>query len=69
MKGSPDEPSVVLNEKALSVIVRVANKLNGRDFACSEGELDVNQQVENLILEATSHLNLCQAYIGWCPFW
>ena len=31
--------------------------------------LDVQTQVERLITEATSHVNLCQSYIGWCPFW
>ena len=31
--------------------------------------LEVCQQVELLINQATSHENLCQCYIGWCPFW
>jgi FKBP12-rapamycin complex-associated protein len=31
--------------------------------------LDVSGQVQRLIVEATSHINLCQSYIGWCPFW
>ena len=26
-------------------------------------------QVQRLIQQATSHENLCQSYIGWCPFW
>lgn len=26
-------------------------------------------QVERLIREAISTVNLCQSYIGWCPFW
>ena len=34
-----------------------------------EHVLDVPAQVQRLIEEATSHINLCQAYIGWCPFW
>ena len=29
----------------------------------------VQMQVMRLIQQATSHENLCQAYIGWCPFW
>ena len=29
----------------------------------------VPDQVERLIQEATSQINLAQAYIGWCPFW
>ena len=31
--------------------------------------LTVGQQVDKLIAAATSHENLCQCYIGWCPFW
>ncbi|XP_078434846.1 target of rapamycin [Wolffia australiana] len=37
------------------------------------GELDhglsVKVQVRKLISQATSHENLCQNYVGWCPFW
>ena len=34
------------------------------------GETDtVREQVARLLLQATSHENLCQSYIGWCPFW
>lgn len=34
------------------------------------GEVDsVPAQVQRLILQAISHENLCQSYIGWCPFW
>lgn len=58
----------VLNERALSVISRVAKKLSGRDFSKDE-VLDVPQQVQRLIDQATSNENLCQCYIGWCPFW
>jgi FKBP12-rapamycin complex-associated protein len=31
--------------------------------------LSVKTQVQKLILQATSHENLCQNYVGWCPFW
>ncbi|KAE8973358.1 hypothetical protein PR003_g27793 [Phytophthora rubi] len=61
---------VALNEKAVAVILRVQAKLSGRDFEGEGGEpLDVRAQVQRLISEATSHENLCQCYIGWCPFW
>ena len=33
------------------------------------GVLDVRSQVDRLITEATSHVNLCQLYVGWCSFW
>lgn len=57
-----------LNKKALSVINRVRDKLTGRDFNPDE-KLAVPQQVDLLIKQATSRENLCQCYIGWCPFW
>jgi len=57
-----------MNEKALSVIDRVSKKLTGRDFSETK-TLDIPKQVQKLIDEATSHENLCQCYIGWCPFW
>jgi FKBP12-rapamycin complex-associated protein len=61
----------VLNERALSVINRVQNKLTGRDFGPSNSEaaLDVAEQVQRLIVQATSHENLAQLYVGWCGCW
>jgi len=56
-----------LNKKAIDVITRVNNKLTGRDFG--EEVLDVGHQVQRLFNAATSYENLCQCYIGWCPFW
>jgi serine/threonine-protein kinase mTOR len=59
-----------LNEKALKVIRRVENKLIGTDFPDCDGRpLDVTEQVQRLIVQATSTENLCQLYIGWCSFW
>ncbi|KAF1328387.1 Phosphatidylinositol kinase, partial [Globisporangium splendens] len=58
-----------LNEKALSVIDRVKKKLVGRDFDDGSKVLSVDAQVDRLIMQATSHENLCQLYYGWCPFW
>ncbi|XP_028518839.1 serine/threonine-protein kinase mTOR isoform X1 [Exaiptasia diaphana] len=57
-----------LNKKALDIITRVRDKLTGRDFA-KRNTLEVPSQVELLIKQAVSHENLCQCYIGWCPFW
>ncbi|KAI8819891.1 armadillo-type protein [Fimicolochytrium jonesii] len=62
--GKPE----ALNTRALTVINRVSNKLTGRDFRPNQ-TLDVRNQVQRLILQATSLENLCQCYIGWCAFW
>ena len=61
------------------------DKLTGKDFNKEESlkakEQVENQdqlelidshflfQVGLLIQQATSHENLCQCYIGWCPVW
>lgn len=56
------------NARALEVLDRVQQKLTGRDFKHNK-ELDVINQVNKLIVEATKLENLCQHYIGWCGFW
>ncbi|CEM08834.1 unnamed protein product [Vitrella brassicaformis CCMP3155] len=62
MRANPE----MLSTYARSVIRRVDSKLSGTDFG---SEHDIPGQVERLIQEATSHENLCQCYLGWCPFW
>eukprot|EP00941_MAST-03F_sp_MAST-3F-sp1_P000707 g707.t1 len=74
--------NVRLNQQAVRVIRRVKDKLVGRDFRTftrnsrkekesseEEENLDVELQVDRLIRQATSNENLCQSYVGWCPFW
>jgi len=53
------------------VINRILAKLTGRDFAKSDEaeDLNVEQQVDRLIKEATSVENLAQLFTGWCPLW
>lgn len=63
-----DAQPEVLSERAVQVINRVQAKLTGRDFKAAE-TLSVEAQVQRLITQATSHENLCQLYVGWCPFW
>ncbi|KAI8877804.1 FAT-domain-containing protein [Backusella circina FSU 941] len=58
----------ILNTRAVSVMERVSNKLTGRDFDPNE-VLDTSTQVNNLIQQAVSLENLCQCFVGWCPFW
>lgn len=57
-----------LNEKALKVIRRVQDKLSGTDFGDGE-PTDVIDQVQRLVVQATSSENLCQLFVGWCAFW
>uniref|UniRef100_A0AAU7B991 Serine/threonine-protein kinase TOR n=1 Tax=Pyrrhocoris apterus TaxID=37000 RepID=A0AAU7B991_PYRAP len=56
------------NKKALAIVTRVKEKLTCRDFSHEEN-MTVERQVDLLIQQATSNENLCQCYIGWCPFW
>ncbi|SCV00133.1 LAMI_0G03092g1_1 [Lachancea mirantina] len=58
----------VRNARATLVLRRITDKLTGNDFPRSR-ELNVPDQVEKLIQQATSVENLCQHYIGWCSFW
>ena len=62
---------LIYSHRALEVIHRIQAKLTGKDFANTEDsdELTVEQQVERLIIEATSDENLCQLFAGWCPMW
>jgi len=70
-EGAANEEA--LNERALKVIRRVQDKLTGTDFHGAEEvvrePLDVQDQVQRLIVQATSSENLCQLFIGWCAFW
>ncbi|CAG9812455.1 unnamed protein product [Phaedon cochleariae] len=64
-EGSQPE---AVNKKAVTIINRVRDKLTGHDFNVEE-QVTIEKQVELLIQQATSNENLCQCYIGWCPFW
>lgn len=65
-EGEAVQPDAV-NKKAVAILNRVREKLAGKDF--TKEPMDVKLQVNMLIGNATSHENLCQCYIGWCPFW
>ena len=71
-----DELQEELKEKAVLVIRRVRDKLTGLDFYpvqhTGNGKiksLEVHEQVDKLIQQATSNELLCQGFFGWCPFW
>ncbi|CCD22553.1 phosphatidylinositol kinase-related protein kinase TOR1 NDAI_0A03960 [Naumovozyma dairenensis CBS 421] len=63
-----DRQAELRNGRALLVLRRITDKLTGNDFKRST-DLDVATQLDKLIKQATSVENLCQHYIGWCPFW
>lgn len=57
----------IIDEKAYKAINRIKSKLNGKDFK-NKIPLKVEEQVEKLIKQSTSHENICQSFIGWNPF-
>eukprot|EP00210_Caulerpa_lentillifera_P007080 g6773.t1 len=69
MPNATGDAHDLLNERAIEVTNRIKLKLGGRELNPNGHGLPVPDQVDHLIKEATSHVNLCQAYIGWCPFW
>ncbi|KAI6231501.1 Serine/threonine-protein kinase TOR [Aphelenchoides besseyi] len=56
------------NNHTADAIGRVKAKLSGRDFNVYE-VISEKEQVNRLIEQATLFDNLCQCYVGWCPFW
>ncbi|KAI5299430.1 phosphatidylinositol kinase- protein kinase tor1 [Ascosphaera atra] len=68
LENNENEPREVQNARAVQVLSRVKEKLTGHDFKPNE-ELSVGDQVDKLLVQATSVENLCQHYIGWCSFW
>jgi FKBP12-rapamycin complex-associated protein len=67
-----EDAKEVLNERAVTVMKRLGDKLTGRDFSPDGESIEsdsVPAQVQRLVQQATSHECLCQNYIGWCPFW
>lgn len=66
--GVTHNPTEVTNKKARIIVDRVKQKLTGNDFNTTD-EISVQRQVDLLVQQATNNENLCQCYIGWCPFW
>jgi FKBP12-rapamycin complex-associated protein len=57
-----------LNKIAQILINRITQKLTGMDFN-NDKPLDIKEQINILINQATSNENLAQSYLGWYPFW
>ena len=68
LEEKDDTESDDFNQVVKIALERVSDKLKGTDFNKNE-ELKIGEQVKRLIRQATSHENLSQSYIGWCPYW
>lgn len=64
-EGGQDARSEVVNISAERALLRVSDKLNGKE---DEKFTSVEGQVERLIFTASSNLNLCQLFQGWQPY-
>jgi len=67
MFGEQNAAGFVYDKKALAAMNRIKAKLSGKDFKNTD-PLSYKEQVEKLIMQATSHENICQGYLGWNPF-
>ena len=59
--------SDTFSKKTLEAVNRIKAKLIGNDFK-NQTQLSVVKQVDNLIKQAISDENICQAWLGWNPF-
>lgn len=56
-----------INRKTIEAVNRIKAKLLGNDFK-NKSNLAPEEQVKALIQQATSDVNIAQAYLGWNPF-
>ncbi|CAN7938873.1 unnamed protein product, partial [Ixodes hexagonus] len=67
-RANPSESGEIINEKALANVNGIEQRLRGSYRGRSKAAgppLSVEGQVDYLIQEATSEVNLCQMYVGW----
>jgi len=62
------DPSSWMRLQGLATVLHARGQMTGSHADLAEA-LAVADQVQRLIDQATSNLNLCQCYIGWCPWW
>ncbi|KAJ4809422.1 Serine/threonine-protein kinase [Rhynchospora pubera] len=67
--SSPSSPSAGPGPTLSGTEHSSGNAVTGETGRDTEHGLSVEKQVQNLILQARSPENLCQSYVGWCPFW
>ncbi|GMM35211.1 phosphatidylinositol kinase-related protein kinase [Saccharomycopsis crataegensis] len=58
----------LMNARAEYVLKRINDKLTGNDFPRAK-DLDIGDQVDRLIAQATDKDGLALHFIGWCSFW
>lgn len=64
-----DRLPVPIDSKSVQSNSSQSQTENGTGVGGVGGGLSVAEQVDRLIIQATSVENLCQHYIGWCSFW
>lgn len=72
-EGEKEETIIYLERKGLEatkhILKIIRNKLIGKENDKSQHGLSESQQVDKLIKEAMSPLNLVQHFENWCIFW
>ncbi|KAA8545738.1 hypothetical protein F0562_020811 [Nyssa sinensis] len=68
LTGRDFSTSSTVSTSSIQHAVDHSTLISGETHEVDHG-LSVQLQVQKLILQATSHENLCQNYVGWCPFW
>ncbi|XP_004292060.1 PREDICTED: serine/threonine-protein kinase TOR [Fragaria vesca subsp. vesca] len=68
LTGRDFSTSSSVSSSSIQHVVDHSTLISGDSREVDHG-LSVKLQVQKLIGQATSHENLCQNYVGWCPFW
>ncbi|KAJ9175070.1 hypothetical protein P3X46_013654 [Hevea brasiliensis] len=68
LTGRDFSPSSSVSSLSIQHAVDHSSLILGDSREVDHG-LSVKLQVQKLIIQATSQENLCQNYVGWCPFW
>ncbi|XP_044490228.1 serine/threonine-protein kinase TOR-like isoform X2 [Mangifera indica] len=68
LTGRDFSSSSPLHTSSMQHPVDPSTLISGDNHEVEHG-LSVKLQVQKLICQAMSHENLCQNYVGWCPFW
>ena len=67
-KNGDEKNNNELYDISKMILQRIIDKLTGFDFE-EDKQMNVKDQVDRLINQATSVENISQSYLGWCPYW